>query len=74
MSASGFLLIKCHCESWGRGMKELGRSSASAGMAGGDLCRTSLPIGEGLVHAWLVSWWIHSHRGRQIFLGAGDQL
>ena len=24
----------------------------------GGLCRTSLPGGEGLAHAWLVGWWI----------------
>jgi len=37
VSASGFLLIKRCCESRGRGMKELGRSSAGAGTAGGSL-------------------------------------
>lgn len=43
-------------------------------MAGGDLCRTSLPIGEGLVHAWLVGWWIHSHRGREVLWELGISL
>lgn len=32
-------------------MKELGRSSAGVGIARGDLCRTSLPAGDGLVYA-----------------------
>lgn len=51
MSASGILLIKHRHESQGSGMKELGRSSAGAGMARGDLCRTSPAPRDGLVHA-----------------------
>lgn len=67
MSASGFLLIKRRCESRGRGMKEPGRSSAGAGMAGGISAGPPCPSGK--------DWCTHGlSAGGYTVIGAGKSF